>query len=461
MNVGVCRNAVCAKSLSGELIDRYPGPGQFCPDCGELLQSAPNGRASVTPLGTVAPRVVVAPRGTPGPEDGGARSGSTPSNGVAAASSARATPAADPAARAPAAGETPPAPTADQRVADKALAADPSKTGEKAVDGTSAGQSTADQTAANQTAGGPTAGDQTAADRTGEDPAADPPLDSFARFRNDLRAVLADHQPDPPVAVPARRMPLLALVAIIAVVGIALVVLRPVMTSSKAPLRVCGSSVTTRVAGDILAAYAAKNAGRAVNSSVVSSGPCDVQFAAAPHPGSGTEIARDGVVLIVHPRNPITRLSQAQFRRIVSGEITDWSQLGGPRGTIFIVLPSESTDERRAIAQTALRGTRVASRVLHVASSADIVRLVSGANGRRWLGVVAFSEAVPAKVLPLGSAPTPSAVTIANNRYPLTLDVTVNASDGRNAAAGSLIAFARSREAEAIVSRDGFVAKSN
>lgn len=378
MDTGVCRNAACAKSLAGELIERYPGPGQFCPDCGELLQSLPNGRGAGATSGASAPNRAGASRGAPP-----AKATAAPEAGAGAADNATDEPA------------------------------------------------------------GPGA---------------------FARIRDALRAAFADSDGASEPAEPAtRRAPLYALIGIVAAVGIALVVLLPAITAnSKAQtLRICGSSVTGRIAGDILAAYVARNAAAAVNSSIVSSGPCDVQFSAVPHPGSGTQIARDGVVLVVNPQNPITRITEDQFRRIVSGDITDWSQLGGPRGTIFIVLPAESTDERRAIAQTTLRGTRVASRVLHVASSADIVRLVSGANGRRWLGVVAFSAAVPAKVVPLGTAPVPSAVTIADNRYPLTLDVTVNASDGRSSAAGSLIAFARSREAEAIVSRDGFVAKGN
>lgn len=385
--VGVCRNAACAKSLTGELIERYPGPGQFCPDCGELLQLPPD------------PRGAGAPSGAHGGD-------------------------ASPGAQA----------TSDIRAA-------------------SGGVATAKAAALPEAGAG--------ADGATGEPAGPSP---FARIRDAFRSAFADTDGASEAAEPGtRRAPLYALIGIVAAVGIALVVLLPAITvNSKAQtLRICGSSVTSRIASDILAAYAARNAAQAANSSVVTAGPCDVQFSAAPHPGSGTEIARDGVVLIVHPQNPISRISEDQFRRIVSGDITDWSQLGGPRGTIFIVLPAESTDERRAIAQTTLRGTRVASRVLHVASSADIVRLVSGANGRRWLGVVAFSAAVPAKVLPLGNAPIPSAVTIADNRYPLTLDVTVNASDGRSSAAGSLIAFARSREAEAIVSRDGFVAKGN
>lgn len=405
MSTGVCRNAACAKSLTAEPIERYPGPGQFCPDCGELLQSVPGGRSTPATNGAAAAKQPSLARA-----EGGAKAVEQPASKVDA-------PAATTSDDAPA----PPLPEAQ----------------------------------------GP-AGPDAAADGADE-----PAPGSFAQFRHDLQSAFAEREPAAlplePAGPFARKPPLLALVAIVAVVGLALVVLRPVMTmSSKATaLRVCGSSVTTRVATDILAAYEAKSGARAGNSSVVTGGPCDVQFAAAvPHRGSGNEIARDGVVLIVNPQNPISRVSEAQLRRIVSGEITDWSQLGGARGTIFIVLPAESTDERRAIAGTALRGTRVASRVLHVASSADIVRLVAGPNGRHWLGVVAFSTAVPAKVVPLGAAPVPSAATIADNRYPLTLAVTVHG-DGRNAAAGSLIAFARSREAEAIVSRDGFIAKGN
>lgn len=43
------------------------------------------------------------------------------------------------------------------------------------------------------------------------------------------------------------------------------------------------------------------------------------------------EIAKDGLVLIVNPKNPIQDLTSDQIRDIYAATITDWSQLGGSK----------------------------------------------------------------------------------------------------------------------------------
>ena len=36
---GVCRNARCEKARCQEQVERYPGPGIYCPECGDILQA--------------------------------------------------------------------------------------------------------------------------------------------------------------------------------------------------------------------------------------------------------------------------------------------------------------------------------------------------------------------------------------------------------------------------------------
>ncbi|GAC1543036.1 MAG: hypothetical protein NVS2B17_22280 [Candidatus Velthaea sp.] len=37
MNMGICRNRACPNAALAQPIERYPGPGEYCPDCGESL----------------------------------------------------------------------------------------------------------------------------------------------------------------------------------------------------------------------------------------------------------------------------------------------------------------------------------------------------------------------------------------------------------------------------------------
>jgi phosphate transport system substrate-binding protein len=60
------------------------------------------------------------------------------------------------------------------------------------------------------------------------------------------------------------------------------------------------------------------------------------------------EIARDGLAVIIHPKNPIHSLTIAQVRDIYSGAITNWSQLGGKDKEIHVITREEGSGTRSA-----------------------------------------------------------------------------------------------------------------
>ncbi|HET6498134.1 MAG TPA: PstS family phosphate ABC transporter substrate-binding protein [Coriobacteriia bacterium] len=50
-----------------------------------------------------------------------------------------------------------------------------------------------------------------------------------------------------------------------------------------------------------------------------------------------TAVAVDGIAVVVHPDNPVTEISMADLGRIYRGEITNWSELGGPDREIVVL----------------------------------------------------------------------------------------------------------------------------
>ena len=50
-----------------------------------------------------------------------------------------------------------------------------------------------------------------------------------------------------------------------------------------------------------------------------------------------TVIALDGIAVIVHAQSKVTDLTVEQIAKIFTGEITDWSQVGGDPGTISCI----------------------------------------------------------------------------------------------------------------------------
>lgn len=60
------------------------------------------------------------------------------------------------------------------------------------------------------------------------------------------------------------------------------------------------------------------------------------------------KIAIDGIAVIVNPANGVNDLSTEQIRKIYSGEITDWSEVGGKAGKITVVTREEGSGTRGA-----------------------------------------------------------------------------------------------------------------
>ena len=52
---------------------------------------------------------------------------------------------------------------------------------------------------------------------------------------------------------------------------------------------------------------------------------------------SGTVLAYDGIAIIVHPENPVADLSLETIAKIYTGEITNWSEVGGNDAEIVLI----------------------------------------------------------------------------------------------------------------------------
>ena len=51
----------------------------------------------------------------------------------------------------------------------------------------------------------------------------------------------------------------------------------------------------------------------------------------------GTTVALDGIAIIVNPNNPVADLSVEQIAQLATGEITNWSEVGGDDGEIVLI----------------------------------------------------------------------------------------------------------------------------
>ncbi len=241
----------------------------------------------------------------------------------------------------------------------------------------------------------------------------------------DCGELLASSPVPPPSAPLPRRNPIRMLTAAAAAIAI-LVVVTAVIVVPLVPalgVRVCDSSMTAQIANATVETYSRQHRVWPYHYTVTRPGDdaCDVRFGAAFSGSGDAVIARDGVVAVVNPQNPIARLEVDQLRGILTGKIVDWSQLGGPRGAIMAVVPEDGSDETDVLIRKVTQGSHFGAHVIRMPAGAPITRFVSSPSGARAIGIVPFSLATPAKVLALGGAPPPSQLSIANERYALTV----------------------------------------
>lgn len=103
------------------------------------------------------------------------------------------------------------------------------------------------------------------------------------------------------------------------------------------------------------------------------------------------EIARDGLAVIVNPRNLITDLSLKQVQDIYSGVITNWKQLGGQDSEIHVITREEGSGTRSAFEDLVMNDIEINPRSIVQDSNGTVRQLVGddpNAIGYISLGLV-------------------------------------------------------------------------
>ena len=63
----------------------------------------------------------------------------------------------------------------------------------------------------------------------------------------------------------------------------------------------------------------------------------------------GTTVALDGIAIIVNPENPVSDLSVDQIAAIYTGEITNWSEVGGNDAEIVLIVVKQAPAQETAL----------------------------------------------------------------------------------------------------------------
>jgi phosphate transport system substrate-binding protein len=66
---------------------------------------------------------------------------------------------------------------------------------------------------------------------------------------------------------------------------------------------------------------------------------------------SATQVARDGIVMVVHPGNKVSALTMIQIRDIYNGKIRNWKEVGGTDADITVVSREAGSGTRMSFEQ--------------------------------------------------------------------------------------------------------------
>ena len=88
-------------------------------------------------------------------------------------------------------------------------------------------------------------------------------------------------------------------------------------------------------------------------------------------------IGANTVQFIVHPSNPVKSLTKEQVAGILSGKITDWSELGGPAGKIVVFIERPGNGTRATVEKQLLGGQAIFAGARELAAPQQLAKAVS------------------------------------------------------------------------------------
>ncbi|MEL6523208.1 MAG: phosphate ABC transporter substrate-binding/OmpA family protein [Pseudomonadota bacterium] len=173
-------------------------------------------------------------------------------------------------------------------------------------------------------------------------------------------------------------------------------------------------------------------------------------------------VAVDSIVVITHPSNPVKSVSLEQLAGIYSGQITNWSELGGPDKPITIYARGEGSGTRTEFNLGVFGSASVnsAAGTNTVAGNTEMAAAINTDEGA--IGYVGYAFQRGAKPLAVsnscGITTLPNAFSAKTEEYPLNRRLYLySRQDNLSNDAREFLEFAISEGADGVVAKSGFI----
>ncbi len=171
-----------------------------------------------------------------------------------------------------------------------------------------------------------------------------------------------------------------------------------------------------------------------------------------------TAVARDGVAVYVNEANPIQQLTPEQLRRMYTGDVTNWKDVGGADAPIVLYSRENSSGTYVFFKEHVLRNDDYAATAQTLPGTAAVVNAVAKEKNGIGYGGAAYAKGV--KEVPIlgadGQAHRPTAQEVLSGKYPLSRPLFMYTRGAPTGEAKAFIDFCLSPGGQAIVKDVGY-----
>ena len=175
-------------------------------------------------------------------------------------------------------------------------------------------------------------------------------------------------------------------------------------------------------------------------------------------------VARDGIVLIVHPENPVNGLTIDQLRLIYTGKVTNWKEVGGPDTRILLLSRESSSGTFVFFQEHVLNKEDFSPSARLLPGTSALVQAVAADHGAIAYVGLGFAAEAKGTVKTLGvqagdqpSPVLPSEETVRSGAYPVSRPLFFYTNGAPTDTAKQFIDFCLSPAGQKIVRETGYV----
>jgi len=167
-------------------------------------------------------------------------------------------------------------------------------------------------------------------------------------------------------------------------------------------------------------------------------------------------MAIDGIAVITHPDNPVNNLSFEDLQGIFTGEITNWSQVGGTDAGILVVNREEGSGTRGAFDEIVIGDGEFTDMAIIQNSTGAVREAVSNdINGIGYISIGGINNSIKPLTID-GVAPTVEMLQA--EEYPVARPfIYIIGEDELNEVTQAFLDFVLSAEGQSIVQENGLV----